>query len=145
MNRFIFVSQCRHTELKVAAKQGGKVGGVIGLHARDLHIEQVLVDGVEAQFEVLNPHNYLEVNLNDGPEPTPYTKSHLEAADDAYWKYSSDLYVESQPELLIYPPASSTPTAPAEEPKIVLEVSSIYSPHVCSSRTIPYCRNFCEV
>jgi transcription initiation factor TFIID subunit 2 len=115
---------CRHTELKVAAKQGGKVGGVIGLHARDLHIEQVLVDGVEAHFEVHNQHNYHEANLNDGPDSALYTKSHLEAADDDYWIFSSDLYVESQPELLIFPPASSTATAPGQEPKSPLEVSS---------------------
>ena len=68
-----------------------KVGGAIGLHARDLHIEQVLVDGVEANFEVHYPHNYHEANFHAGPVPAPYTQSNLEAADDAYCKYSFDL------------------------------------------------------
>ncbi|XP_024402345.1 transcription initiation factor TFIID subunit 2 isoform X1 [Physcomitrium patens] len=113
-----------HTELKVAVKQGGKVGEAIGLHARDLHIEQVLVDGVEAQFEVLNQKHFSEVNVNDGPHPAPYTKSNLEAADDAYKKYSGDLYAESLPELLVYPPPSSTPTGPGQVPEMTLEVDA---------------------
>lgn len=95
------------------------------MHARDLHIEQVLVDGVEAHFEIHNQLSHYEANLNYGPDPAPYTKSHLEAADDAYRKYSGDLYVESQPELLIFPPALSTPTDPGQEHKSALEVSSL--------------------
>ncbi|XP_024359807.1 transcription initiation factor TFIID subunit 2 isoform X2 [Physcomitrium patens] len=113
-----------HTELKIAAKQGGKGGGVIGLHARDLHIEQVLVDGVEAHFEILNQNNYDEVYINDGPNPAPYTKSNQEAADDAYKKYSGDLHVESQPELLIFPPPSK-PAGPAQVTETTLEVEAV--------------------
>lgn len=113
-----------HTELKVAARQGGKVGGVIGLHARDLHIEQVLVDGVEARFEIHNQLSPYEANSN---HPSPYTKSHLEAADDAYRKYSGDLYGESDPELHIFPPASPAPTDPGQEVTTTPEVSSLGS------------------
>jgi len=93
------------------------------LHARELHIEQVLVDGVEAHFEIHNQHSHYEANLNYGPDPAPYTKSHLEAADDAYRKYSGDLYAESQPELLIFSPALSTPTDADQELKTTQEVS----------------------
>lgn len=95
---------------------------MIGLHARDLHIEQVLVDGVEAHFEILNQNNYDEVYINDGPNPAPYTKSNQEAADDAYKKYSGDLHVESQPELLIFPPPSK-PAGPAQVTETTLEVN----------------------
>ena len=93
-------------------KQGGKIGGVIGLHARGLHIEQVLVDGVEAQFEIEEFHANIQ--------PPQSSKSLVETADDAYRKYSEDLYLEMQPELLIHPPASSTPAG--EDPKDPQEV-----------------------
>lgn len=107
-------------------KQGGKIGGVIGLHARGLHIEQVLIDGVEAQFEIEEFHAHIQ--------PPQNSKSLVETADDAYRKYSEDLYLEMQPELLIHPPASSTPAG--EEPKDPQEVNPVSLLRVISESII---------
>lgn len=96
------------------------------MHARDLHIEQVLVDGVEARFEIQNQHSHYDANHSShyGSHPAPFTKSHQEAADDAFRKYAGDLCAESLPELLIFLPASSTPTDPVQELKTTMEVSA---------------------
>lgn len=108
-----------HTELKVTTKQEGKIAGLIGLHAQGLHIEQVLVDGVEARFQFIpsqQQDNSHEGDLSNG------SKSQMEAADEAYRKYALDLYREMQPELLIYPSNPSTPTDTSQEPESAIPV-----------------------
>ncbi|KAL2651150.1 hypothetical protein R1flu_019278 [Riccia fluitans] len=86
-----------YTELTVLAPKSG----VIGLHARGLHIDKVLVDGNPANFELKQVP--CEKELSNG---TNSPSSPVEAADVGYSKYVATLEEEMVPELVI--PISDT-------------------------------------
>ncbi|CAM6102974.1 unnamed protein product [Calypogeia fissa] len=95
-----------YTELTVVAPKNG----VIGLHAHDLHIEQVLVDGVPASFELLQQQQQLQ---NGGGHS--FTSS-TDAADASYLRYIAALDQEMSPELLIRPGEAATPVDASQDP-----------------------------
>ncbi|BBM98136.1 transcription initiation factor TFIID subunit 2 [Marchantia polymorpha subsp. ruderalis] len=82
-----------YTELKVVAPKSG----VIGLHARGLHIEKVLVDGNPVNFELQQVHCVNKQDRNGASIPS----SPAEAADIGYPRYVATLEEEMVPELLI--------------------------------------------
>ncbi|KAL3700556.1 hypothetical protein R1sor_018578 [Riccia sorocarpa] len=81
-----------YTELTVVAPKSG----VIGLHARGLHIDKVLVDGNPASFELKPIPGDKELSNGAHPPNSP-----LEAADVGFPKYMAALEEEMVPELLI--------------------------------------------
>jgi hypothetical protein len=113
MRVYFFSDLFRYTELTVIAPKNG----VIGLHARGLHIEQVLVDGVPASFELLQQQRFQKDQSQNGAQNGEHSlSSPSEAADVCLARYLAALDAEMSPELLIRPGEPATPLDASQDP-----------------------------
>lgn len=104
-----------HTELKVLVPKSG----VIGLHANNMNIDNVFLNGLPVRFKFYSQHQQFEIGKNWG------SITSIDAAEAAGSAYFSSLEREMAPDLLIYCGKATSAESAVQDPADTEKVGQI--------------------